>query len=97
MLDPVLFNQVFEIPARPQDGHGQPGLVQWLLVDEADWHEAELAVLEQPIRRQPADPARPDDQGRLGQLAVASGIQLCPVVGHAARGEVDRAEGQQSQ
>ena len=97
VLDPVLLDQPLEIPAGPEHGHGQARLVERLLVEEADRLEPELRVVEQPSGGERADAAGTHDQGRPGQLAVPPGHQLRPVEGHAARGEVHGAEGQQPQ
>ena len=92
MLDAVLLDNVLEVPTRPDDRDGQHGLIERLLVEEADRVQAELGMLEQPARGQPADPAGADHQRRFAELSLAPRLELRPVERHPARGQVDGAE-----
>ena len=77
----------------PRTGHGQARGVERLLVEEPDRPQAELGVLLEPARGEPADAAGADDQRRLRDLARAAGVQLGPVESDPAGGEVEGAEG----
>src|ERR1051325_7951188 len=93
VLDPVLLDEALEVPARAEDRHRQAGLLERLLVEEADRLEAELRMLEQTPRGEPADAAGAEDQRRLGGLALAARLNLRPAERDPARAQVDRAEG----
>ena len=92
MLDVVLVDHPLEVPARAEDGYGQPGLLERLFVEEADREQPELGVLDEAAGGQAADAAGADDQRGPGELPIAAGFELCPAERHAPGGEVDGAE-----
>ena len=82
----------------PSTGSRQPlGVVERLLVEEADRLRPSSGCSSRRFAVSAADAAGADDQGRPGELAAAAGARAAPSRGHAAGGEVDRAEGQQPQ